>query len=187
MKKILFYTFLLFAIHSHSQTYIKANAVTALVLVPNIGIETSIGKKSTFEFDIMASFWKSIDGLPYELYTFIPEYRYHFHEKYNGFYAGGHVGFDSYNITKWTGNYANLRIHQLGVGYVMGATIGYQKKLNDKFSLDFFIGGGNHQGFYHSYYIDTGERFELDKAVGRNKSGEWLIYRGGVMVSYRLN
>jgi hypothetical protein len=53
--------------------------------------------------------------------------------------------------------------------------------------LDFFLGGGTHQGFYHSYYIETGERFPFDHAVGRNKSGEWLPYRGGIMISYRLN
>lgn len=185
MKKIFFFTFLLISTYSQSQTYIKGNAATALLLIPNVGIETSIGKKSTFQFDILSSFWSSIDGRPSEFYTFIPEYRFHFHEKYNGFYAGAHVGFDMFNVSKW--NYYNIGVYQTGVGYVMGATIGYQKKLNDKFLLDFFIGGGNHQGFYHSYYIETGERYELDKAVGRNKSGEWLPYRLGVMVSYRIN
>jgi hypothetical protein len=29
----------------------------------------------------------------------------------------------------------------------MGATIGYQMKINDKFMLDCFLGGGSHQGF----------------------------------------
>ncbi len=185
MKRLFIFAFFLFSLHSQCQTYIKGNAVTALALIPNVGIETSIGKKSTFQFDVLASFWKSIDGKPYEFYTFIPEYRYHFKEKNNGFYAGAHIGFDVYDVSKW--NYYNLGIHQIGVGYLMGATVGYQKKLNDKFLLDFFIGGGNHQGFYHSYYIETGERYELDKAVGRNKSGEWLLYRGGIMISYRLN
>jgi hypothetical protein len=185
MKKLSFLLIVLFSIQSQCQTYIKANTITALIGVANVGVETSIGKKSTFQFDVLASPWKSIDGKPYEFYLFISEYRYHFHEKYNGFYAGGHVGFDSYDVTKW--NYAKFGVHSVGVGYVIGATIGYQKKINEKFLLDFFIGGGNHQGFYHSYYIATGKRWELDKAVGRNKSGEWLPYRGGLMLSYKLN
>lgn len=185
MKKLFIFSFLLLSTFSQAQTYIKGNAATALVLIPNFGIETSIGKKSTFQFDAAASFWKSIDGKPYEFYTFIAEYRYHFHEKYNGFYAGGNVGFDSFNITKW--NYYDLGVHQEGVGYLIGATIGYEKKLNDRFMIDIFLGGGTHQAFYHSYYIETGERFELDKAVDRNKSGEWIPYRGGVMISYRIN
>lgn len=186
MKTQFFLFVILLSIQSRSQTYIKANILTALVGVPNIGVETSIGKKSTFQLDIMASFWSSIDGKPYEFSTFITEYRYHFSEKHNGFYAGAHVGFDSYDVTKW-GEYATRGLHTVGVGYVIGATIGYKKKLNEKFILDLFIGGGNHQGFYHSYYIDSGKRWELDKAVGRNKSGEWLPYRGGLMLSYKIN
>lgn len=185
MKKIFVFTLLLISIISQSQTYIKGNAITALALIPNIGIETSIGKKMTFQFDIVASFWTSINGRPYEFYTFTPEYRYHFKEKYNGFYVGANAGFDSYNITKW--NYYDIKVRQVGIGYRIGATIGYEKKINDRFMLDFFLGGGTHQGFYNSYYIETGERFELDKAVGRNKSGEWIPYRGGLMISYRLN
>ena len=185
MKKLVIITFLLLSICSQSQTYIKGNAITALALIPNVGIETSIGKKSTFQFDVLASFWSSINGKPYEFYTLTSEYRYHFKEKYNGFYLGANAGFDIFNVTKW--NYYDIGVYQTGVGYTIGATIGFEKKLNDRFMLDFFLGGGTHQGFYHSYYIETGERFELDTAVGRNKSGEWLPYRGGVMVSYRIN
>lgn len=184
MKKIILFAFLFLSICSQSQTYIKGNAVTALALIPHIGIETSIGTKSTFQFDTTASFWKSIDGKPYEFYTFISEYRYHFHEKNNGFYAGGHLGFDFFNVTKW--NYIKLGIHQVGVGYVIGATLGYEKKINDRLMLDFFLGGGVHEAFYHSYIIETGERWQIDNAVGYNKSGEWLPYRGGIMISYKL-
>lgn len=185
MKKLLILTFLIISIHSQSQTYIKVNAITTLFTIPNVGIETSIGKKSTFQFDITASFWKSINGHPMQFYMFTPEYRYHFHEKNNGFYVGANAGFDIFNFQKW--NYIDIGIYQKGVGGHIGATIGYQKKLNDKFVLDIFLGGGNHQGFYHSYYIATGDRWEVDTADGQNKSGEWIPYRGGIMVSYRIN
>lgn len=183
MKKIFIITVLLFSIHSQSQTYIKANALTTLLTIPNLGIETSIGKKSTFQFDITASFWKSIDGKPRQFYIFIPEYRYHFHEKYNGFYVGAHVGASIFNFQKW--NYLNTDKYEKGFGYLMGATIGYQKKINDRFLLDCFLGGGSSQGYYKGYYIGTDDRYE--NAEGYNKSGEWLPYRGGVMVSYRIN
>lgn len=56
MKKILFIIALILSIQLQSQTYIKFNAPTALVLVPNVGVETSIGEKTTFSFDVMASF-----------------------------------------------------------------------------------------------------------------------------------
>ena len=62
MKKIVILLFLLFSIHSQSQTYLKFNAATALLVIPNIGIETSIGEKTTFSVDVMASFWESFNG-----------------------------------------------------------------------------------------------------------------------------
>lgn len=185
MKKLLFLTLLLFTVPIQSQTYIKGNIASALLLIPNVGVETSIGEKSTFQFDVTASFWNSIKGYPYVFYTFIPEYRYHFSEKYNGFYAGANIGFDIYDVTKW--NYIEHNVHTVGVGYLLGATIGYQIKINDRFILDSSIGGGTHQGFYHSYYIETGERWEQDTATSKNKSGEWIPYRIGIMISYRIN
>jgi hypothetical protein len=60
----------------------------------------------------------------------------------------------------------------------------YQKKINDRFMLDCFRWRKSTR-IYHGYYISTGERYETAK--NWNKSGEWLPYRGGVMVSYRLN
>lgn len=183
MKKLVIITFLLLSICSQSQTYIKGNAITALALVPNVGIETSIGKKSTFQFDIMASFWSSIDGRPREFYTLTSEYRYHFHKKNEGIYIGGHIGASFFNVQKL--DKINTDFYEVGLGYFIGATIGYEKKLNDRFMLDIFLGGGNHQAFYKDYSLTTGER--VDKAKDYNKSGEWFPYRGGVMVSYRIN
>lgn len=183
MKKLIFLSLILFSIHSQGQTYVKVNAMTTLLTIPNVGIETSIGKKSTFQFDITASFWKEVKGKPMQFYMFIPEYRYHFNGNYNGFYVGAHFGGTIFNFQKW--NYLNTNLYQKGIGYVIGATIGYQKKINNRFLIDCFLGGGNSQGFYKGYYIGTNTRYE--PAKNYNKSGEWFPYRGGVMVSYRLN
>ncbi|MFV8376101.1 DUF3575 domain-containing protein [Flavobacterium sp. LB1P71] len=183
MKKIFLILAFLFSIYSQSQTYLKVNAFTTLLSIPNVGIETSIGKKSTFQFDILASPWKSINGKPREFYTFTPEYRYHFKEKYNGFYVGAHIGASIFNFQKW--NYLNTDNYEKGVGYFIGSTLGYQVKIKDKFMLDCYLGSGWHQGFYKGYSISTGERYESAKKY--NKSGEWFPYRGGVMVSYKLN
>lgn len=182
MKKTFIFFILLLSVQLHSQTYAKVNAFTTLLSIPNAGIETSIGNKSTLQFDILASPWKSIKGNPRQFYTFTSEYRYHFKENYNGFYTGIHIGGTKYNFQKW--NYINTDLYEKGIGYFAGATIGYQVKLNDKFMLDCFLGGGWHQGFYKGYHISTGERYDGQKDY--NKSGEWFPYRGGVMVSYKL-
>ena len=47
-----------------------------------------------------------------------------------------------------------------------------------------FLGGGNSQGFYKGYYLNSNIRYE--PAEKYNKSGEWIPYRGGVMISYKL-
>ncbi|KDN54063.1 DUF3575 domain-containing protein [Flavobacterium seoulense] len=185
MKKAILFSLLVFiSLVSRAQTYIKINGLSALVAVPQLGIETSIGAKSTFSIDGFASFWKSFDGKPMQALMITPEYRYHFHEKFNGFYTGFHFGGDVYKIQKW--NYWGTNHYEKGLGYHIGATIGYQKRLSDKFVLDAFIGGGWHQGFYKGYYLDgTPGRYESVKNF--NKSGEWLPYRGGIMISYKLN
>lgn len=183
-KAILFLFALLFSIASSAQTYIKLNGLSALVGVPQVGIETSIGANSTFSIDAFASLWKSFDGKPMQAFMITPEYRYHFNEKFNGFYTGIHAGPDVYKLQKW--NYWGTNKYEKGFGYHIGATIGYQKRLSDKFVLDAFIGGGWHQGFYKGYYMDgTPGRYESVK--NWNKSGEWLPYRGGIMISYKID
>lgn len=157
---------------------------TALVLVPNVGVETSIGEKTTFSFDVMASFWDSFDGKkPMKFLLLTPEVRYHFKEKYNGFYAGINAGFDTYELQKW--NYWDTNKYETGFGYRFGATIGYNKKLSDKLLLDIFVGGW-HQGFYEGHYND-GTPGSYESVKNWDKSGEWFPYRGGVMISYKLN
>ena len=164
------------------QTYIKGNAMSILLGLPHIGIEKGVGEFSTVQFDIMGSPWKSIQGKPRQFVLAIVEYRNHFSSKHNGFYFGGHVGGTAYNLQKW--NYINSDQYQKGFGLVFGGTLGYQVPINEKIMLDCFVGGGSHQGYYKGYSISTGERYDGTKNF--NKSGEWLPYRAGFMVSYKL-
>lgn len=182
MKKLFFLLLLSNIGLLHSQTYVKFNGATALVAIPHVGVETSIGKKTTLQVDLLGSFWESFNGSPIKAVMLFPEVRYHFHEKFNGFYAGAHIGGGAYEIQKW--NYANTDKYQKGYSLYLGATIGYEWKLNDKWMLDIFVGGGSQSGAYKGYYKSTGERY--DGAKKFNKSGEWLPYRGGVMISYKL-
>ena len=178
-------TILLFALtlcgQVQSQTFIKYNPVPNFVGAINLGVETSIGKKTTFSFDILTSPW-DYDGKPRKFIYFVPEVRYHFNQKFKGFYAGGHAAFTVFDSQKWT--YEESDWNQEGFGYIFGATIGYQLPIAKRWNLDFFIGGGWQQGYYKAYSIETGER--VDKAVHWNISGDWYLYRGGVMVSYKL-
>jgi hypothetical protein len=175
--------FLLFSGILQGQTYTKINGLSTLVLVPNIGIETSVSKNLTFQVDIAASFWKSVNNAPLQFAIITPEIRYHFKENYNGIYIGTHLGGSLFKLQKW--NYSNTNYYQKGFSYFVGATIGYEKKITKKFMVDIFIGGGSQQAFYKGYDLVTSER--LDGAENFNRSGEFLPYRGGIMICYLIN
>ena len=163
-------------------TYLKGNAVTLLAAMPHIGLETGLSKKWTFQIDAIASFWNSVDGAPLQFLIVTPEFRYYFKERFKGFYVGGHIAGTTFKLSKF---FRRNSAYEQGFGYTAGATIGIQKRLSDRFNIDIFLGGGTHQAFYKAYNQTTGERG--DGAVRYNKSGEWLPYRGGVMLAYKLN
>ncbi len=181
-KRILLALFLL-TVAVQGQTFVKANMATALVLIPNIGVETAISKKFTLQVDVTASFWKSVNNAPFQFVILTPEIRYHFKENANGFYVGGHIGGTAYKFQKW--NYVDTNYYQKGFGYLIGATVGYQREISKKMAIDAFVGGGNEQGFYKGYYLDSGIRY--DSAKKFNKSGEWFPYRGGIMLCYKID
>lgn len=183
MKKT--YAFLLFLITatSFAQTTLKFNAATAFIGVPNIGIETSIGKKITFQFDATVSFWESINGAPYKGFMVTPEIRYHFKEKFTGFYVGGNIAFASYKLQKY--GYSETNSYQKGFSFFFGPTIGYQWKLNETLGIDLFVGGGHQEANYKLYDLDTNERIDT-WYKGYNRSGEWIPYRGGVIITYKI-
>lgn len=181
MKKSFLLVLLLVVTTSFSQTYIKFNAPTTLLGAPQIGVETSLGKKITFEGDILGTYWESFNNAPLKMVMVFAEARYHFNGNYNGPYVGGHVGGGAFQFQKW--NYINSDKYQTGEALFFGISIGYEIKINDKWMIDMFIGGGNQQAHYVGRHLSTGERYEHS---GYNKSGEWLPYRGGVMFSYKL-
>lgn len=181
MKK---YTFLLLLLASslYSQTYFKFNAPTTLLGAPQIGVETSLSKHLTFQADVLGTYWESLNNAPLKTVMAFTEVRYNFNENYKGFYVGGHIGGSKYELQKWT--YINSDVFQKGYSIFFGVSIGYKIKINDKWMIDMFMGGGNQQASYKGYYLGTNERYE--DARNYNKSGEWLPYRGGIMFSYRL-
>ncbi len=184
MKKITVFFLLVFFWMSFvvAQTSLKGNLQTALFGIPNFGVETVIGKKTTFQLDVTASFWKSVDGNPYEFYLVFPEFRYYPKKAGNGFFVGAHVGGSEFKVQKW--NYFNADYYQDGYGLMFGMTLGYQFQINKLFNVELFMGGGNHLAFYKGYSITTNER--IDTAKKYNKSGEIIPYRFGLMLVYKL-
>jgi hypothetical protein len=183
-NKILFLVlvFSLNHIFSYSQTNLKANLATALIGIPNFGVETKIGNKLTFQLDVNASFWKSIKNGPFEFVMVIPEVRYYTNKINHGFFIGAHIGGSTFKLQKWS--YVELGKYQKGYNVLFGVTLGYLFIVNERFNLELFAGGGSQQAFYKGYDLNTGERY--DGAMNYNKSGELIPYRGGLMLVYKL-
>lgn len=183
MKKALTILILCFVYSGFSQTRLKGNLFTALIGIPNIGLETKIANKFTLQVDLTASFWESYKGGPQKFFMIFPEVRYYTNSTNKGFFIGGHIGGSKFELQKL--QYINTDYYQKGYNIMYGATIGYLFEWNKNFNIELFLGGGSQQAFYKGYLLSTGERYESAKNF--NKSGEFIPYRGGVMLVYKLN
>lgn len=177
------------AMETNSKLYIKGNVLTLPVLVFNAGAEYQIAPRYTMQVDALVSPWKSVNGNHLQVYMGHIEARYYFKQVFSKWYMGLNIGFGLFDITKWS--YLNSKKFQRGFNYMLGGVVGYQYQWNERWNIDFFIGGGVSQGFYHGYEPSEVppnflRRYETH-TKGWNRSGEWLPYRGGIMLSYKIN
>ena len=182
-----YYFLILFSIgiNVSAQTYVKVNGFTLPALMLNAGIETKLSNKTTFQADIFISPWKSLFDNRMLLATGTLEYRYYFTESFKNWYVAANTGVAIYRMQKY--NHLNLGIHQEGYSILVGGTVGYVVKVNDKINLDIFLGGGNAQSKYRSYYNAFPDiRADKEEGASINGSGEWIPYKGGVMISYQI-
>ncbi|CAD7798030.1 hypothetical protein CHRY9390_00269 [Chryseobacterium aquaeductus] len=186
-------------VESKKKLYLKGNALLIPIGVINAGLEYQLSNKFTLQGDILISPWKSFAGHEAQIYMGTIEGRYYFKEAFKGWHIGANISVGAFNIQKpsyWNDNtyvdaqvgipsqYINSQLYQKGFSFLFGVEGGYQFRLADKWNMDIFAGIGNSQDFYKGYVRGTGERY--DSADGYNRSSEWLPYRGGVMISYRL-
>ena len=192
--KQIYFLLLLTSNYSNAQTELKFNAVTALVLVPNIGIEVGLSNHLSFQLDATASFWDYIDGAPLQMTQIFPEFRYYPKATMNGFYIGGHAGYGMFTLAKSgfpqfveKGSYTKDN-QMSGRNTYYGITLGYKKYFDQRWGYEIFIGGGTSQANYRGYsYTDKiRQDIPFDETRNFNKSGEWLPYRGGLMIIYRM-
>lgn len=180
MKKLLIVSLILLsATELKAQTYIKANALYYVVGIPNVSVETKLGRNWTFNADAVFSPWESFFGRKMVIGQIIPEVRYYIKEANRGFYAGGYVAADVYRMNKFT-DHPKTDI-QHGWGMSLGITLGYELPIAKRWLMDFYAGGGWHHGWYWGEDRLTGGMY-----AGWNRSGEWIPYKLGVAFAYRL-
>jgi len=183
----------------NAQTELKVNLASALLLVPNIGIEVKLSETLGFQLDTSASFYDNVEGSPFHTVQIFNELRYYPKLKegknVRSFFIGPHVGYGMFTlkIPKFITSIVDTELkeegsYQSGRNAYYGITIGKKIPLkNKKLGLELFIGGGSSQSNY-KYYNKLGNRIYENPDIEKdfNQSGEELIYKGGVMLIYKL-
>ena len=198
-KKTTTLLFLLIFTFGAAQTELKFNLASALILTPNIGIEVQLSEKFGYQLDTSATFFDNVEGSPFQTTQIFNELRYYpkLKEGKNerSFFIGPHVGYGMFTlrIPKFITSIVDTELkeegsYQSGRNAYYGVTIGKKIPLKNKnFNLEIFIGGGSSQSNY-KYYNKEGNRIyenpDLEKDF--NQSGEELVYKGGVMLTYKL-
>lgn len=184
---------------THKKLYVKANALFLPVGIFNAGLEYQLNEKMTLQGDVFISPWRSFTGKYAQVYMIGFDTRYYFNEAFKHWYVGANISFARYKMQKWnywkntpaqfspeSPIYSSADLYQDGFSYFLGATVGYQLQLSDRWNLDFYLGGGTAQSYYKGFHKVLGVRYDTDPDRIYNQSGEWVPYRGGVMISYRL-
>ena len=198
-KKTITLFFLLIFTFGGAQTEIKFNLASALILTPNIGIEVQLSEKLGYQLDTSATFFDDIEGSPFQTTQIFNELRYYpkLKEGKNerSFFIGPHVGYGMFTlrIPKFITSIVDTELkeegsYQSGRNAYYGITIGKKIPLKNKnFNLEVFIGGGSSQSNY-KYYNKEGNRIYENPDIEKdfNQSGEELVYKGGIMLTYKL-
>ena len=198
-KKWVISIFLVLSSVLNAQTELKVNLASALLLVPNIGIEVKLSEALGYQLDTSASFYDNVEGSPFHTVQIFNELRYYPKLKegknVRSFFIGPHVGYGMFTlkIPKFITSIVDTELkeegsYQSGRNAYYGITIGKKIPLkNKKLGLELFIGGGSSQSNY-KYYNKLGNRIYENPDIEKdfNQSGEELIYKGGVMLIYKL-
>jgi len=181
MRKLLvsFVFILLTTFYCASQTHLKWNAAYWILGITNMSVETKLSKRWTFGTDLVVSPWESINGNPFLFGMIMPEARFYPKKAFDGFYVGVFGVAQIFKMTKW--NYINTGKYQKGRGFGAGLSLGYEIKINERWGIDAFGGWGWQNSQYWGYYTQTNEKYK-----GWNGSGEWMPYKIGFSLTYKL-
>ncbi|MAW84817.1 MAG: hypothetical protein CL832_10585 [Crocinitomicaceae bacterium] len=203
-----FWAIVIFSGGLAAQTEAKVNLATLPLLIPNVGLEVSLGDKQSFQLDVLGSFWNEqplLDDTPFHVNQVFLEYRWYQHIDTQKWFIGPHIGFGMFTLQKpdfaiiydyWediTDTEKRLEVpddeYQSGRVAFYGLTVGYKKRLKKGFGLEFFIGAGLTQSWYRGYKgLRRVDLDSPDETVYRsfNGSGEVVAYRGGLMLTYKI-
>ncbi len=203
-KFILLIIFL--GLYSFSQTDVKINLFTAPFLIPNFAFEIPTSKNQSVQLDVLASFWNEFSLFNDEHFlvnqTFF-EYRWYKNEFNQGLFIGPNIGYGMFTFNKpdWaivrefpraipvllSEHITSNDEFSSGRTFFYGLSLGIKKQVSSNWFLEFFIGAGLTHSWYKGFKglvrTDLNNETEYRRF---NKSNEWLLYKGGLMLVYRI-
>ena len=131
---------------SHAQISLKNNLLYDASLTPNIGFETKVARKWTFDATFGLNPWQFEDNKKWRHWLVQPEMRYWFCQPFNGHFIGGHLmggEFNAGNVKFPFGIAPCLHNNRYEGWYVGGGFVyGYQWPMSKHFSMEAVIGVG---------------------------------------------
>ena len=191
MKRIILLLIISFTYNvSYSQVNVivepRANVAMAAIGVVNLGAEFGVSKHSSVGVEYLGSFAADSflgTGYPFLATVGYLDYRYYTKENLSGFFVGGSFGIGTWKMTRSilpftynqpAGNY------DVGSSLMLGLNIGYKFLIEERWGIEISMTGGwvhsKHEG-YNKHGVLT---------YHMNLSDEFLPFKGGVYVTYRL-
>ncbi len=167
---------------------VKFNVASAAIAIINPSMEVGFGKNSAITFDYVGAFSETEylnTGKQFLLGMGVFGYRYYIQDNAHcGFFVGGEAGLNVFrmnkNLAALAANDKGEDMYDVGHGHFFGLNIGYKYPISSRFNIEASISGG------WQYSMHEGYSSEGDRYVDFNPSGEWLLYKAGLYLSYRL-
>ncbi len=168
---------------------VKGNIAAAAVAIFNPSFEIGFAPYSSLALDYVGIYaeesWMG-SGRPFLFSMGVMGYRRYFkRDEMRGLYVGAEVGADIFRINKgnlfFLSKYKNTgSSYDVGYGFVMGAVVGHKWYLGRRLTLDINASFGWHHAMHEVYDSDGQLQIPL------NATGEWLPYKAGIYLGYRL-
>ncbi len=180
---------------------VKVNALMGAVAIVNPSIELGFGERSSITMDYVGAYAKSNymgTGHQFVISMALFGYRHYLNkDTHSGLFVGGDFGLFGFSMNKavvpFVANdhesyyedgvyYDAESYYDVGYGYLLGVTVGYKYLFTQskRWGVELSLSGG-WQLAQHEQYSGEGVRL-----YEYNPTAEWLPYKAGIYLSYRL-
>lgn len=168
----------------HQGLYLKTNVLGLGLAMVNTAVEIDLMQHLSLTLPIYYSAWNYFkQTIKFRTLMTQPELRYWLSENNEGLFAGAHFGLAYYNIAT-DGDYRyqdhDTKTPSLGGGISLGYRMPISK--NNKWSIEFMIGGGVYGLHYDTYY-----NVEDGKYIDTNKKTYCGIDNAAINITYKFD